>query len=79
MLTCRELARLTARDELEDAGWAKRLDVRLHLFMCRHCRAYAAQLRAIGGAARSLGRSRLEDEAALNRLERAILKGEPRD
>ena len=74
MLTCKELAKVIASDEFADAGWKQRLGVRLHLLMCRHCRRYRTQLRAIGAAARQLfGRSQEEDQATLRRLERAIL------
>jgi hypothetical protein len=80
MLNCREVTRKIASEEFAEAGWRQRLGVRLHLFMCRHCRRYAAQLRAVGRAARSLWTTRPEDEDpdALKRLEEAILKGAPR-
>ncbi len=78
MLSCKEVTRLLAGDELERASWARRLAVRLHLRMCWHCRRYAAQLRAIGRAARSLWGAhpkKAEDPETLKRLEEAILKG----
>lgn len=80
MLSCREITRKIASEEFAEAGWRQRLGVRLHLFMCRHCRRYTAQLRAIGRAARSLWGARPEDEdpEVLKRLEEAILKGTPR-
>lgn len=77
MLSCKEVTCLLAGDELEKAIWARRLAVRIHLCMCQHCRRYAAQLQAIGRAARSLWgvRPADEDPEALKRLEEAILKG----
>ena len=53
MPSCREIARMVASDELTDAGWVRRLSVRFHLLMCRHCTRYAAELRAIGASARN--------------------------
>ena len=74
MLNCREVARLIASDELADTGWSKRALVRIHLLMCRHCRRYAAQLRAISTAALERGGFGPADLQTLERLERSILK-----
>ena len=74
MLACKEVTRIVAAEELDEAGWNRRLAVRLHLLMCRHCRRYAAQLRAVGKAARNIWGTRQADSEAIERLERAILK-----
>ena len=73
MVSCRELARLVAGGELADAGWARRLSVRFHLVMCRHCKRYAAQLDGIGAAARPSLQAGEPSAAVLRRLEREIL------
>ncbi len=72
MMSCRQVSRMIASDQLAAAGWRARLAVRPHLLMCRHCRRYAAQLAAIGDAARSLlrqdsGPSQDREEAILER------------
>ncbi len=64
---------MVASDELAAAGWARRLSVRLHLLMCRHCTRYAAQLRAIGASARKALHPSEPPRATLQRLERGIL------
>ncbi len=74
MLSCREVARLIASDELVDLGWLDRILVRLHLVRCHHCRRYAAQLRAISTAALERGGFGPADLQALERLERSILE-----
>ncbi len=74
MLSCREVARLIASDELVDLGWLDRILVRLHLVRCHHCRRYAAQLRAISTAALERGGFGPADLQALKRLERTILE-----
>ncbi len=74
MVSCKEVTRKIASDEFAEAGWKERLAIRLHLLLCRHCRGYAAQLRAIGAAARNLLGSRTQDPSALERLERQILE-----
>ena len=64
MPKCKEVSRSIAADELSAAGWKQRLSTNLHLLMCRHCRRYARQLRAIGDAARQVfGDTSLESGA----------------
>jgi predicted anti-sigma-YlaC factor YlaD len=44
MLTCKELTEL-ATDYLEgDLGFIRRLAIRLHLAMCKHCPTYLRQI-----------------------------------
>ena len=74
MLTCKEVATAIGRDEWCTASWRRRLALRLHLLMCAPCRRYAAQIRTIGTAARSLFRERGEDPTVLERLHQTILK-----
>lgn len=73
MLTCQEVARLVAQDELGASRW-QRIEVRLHLLMCRFCRRYRAQLRAIGDVSRQVFGAATEDASTLARLERSILE-----
>ena len=54
MLRCKEVTRLHASGELAIAGRVERLQVRLHLMMCRHCRRYVDQLKAIARSAAAL-------------------------
>ncbi len=74
MPNCEEVARLVASDELADAVWSDRALVRLHLLMCRHCRGYAAQLRAIGAAARDRSDADGADRASFEKLQDSILQ-----
>lgn len=47
MLSCKEVTEL-ATDYLEgDLAWRERVRVRLHLWMCRHCRRYLDQMRKV--------------------------------
>lgn len=54
MLRCREVTQLVGSDELARAPWRVRFGVRLHLAMCRFCRAYARNIRQLGEVARRL-------------------------
>ncbi len=73
MLTCKDVATTIGRDEWRAAPRGRRVALRLHLLMCRHCRRYAAQIRALGTAARSLLRAHGEDPTVLERLHETIL------
>ena len=82
MLTCKDVTTMIASEEFAEAGWRERLGVRFHLAMCRHCRRYEAQIRAIGAGARKRWGPQAEDSATLQRLEQSILKrssGPPQD
>ncbi len=62
MLSCRDVTTLLARDELSTAPLRRRLGVRLHLYMCEHCRRFSREITAIGSAMR--GATRDDDLAA---------------
>lgn len=74
MLSCVEVARILASDHHPDANWIRRLSLRLHLVMCRHCRRYDKQLDLIGTEARRSCETTDADESALQRIEQALRK-----
>lgn len=74
MLTCKEVARTIAADELAAADWRRRLSVRFHLFICRHCRRYAAQIRTLGAGVRHVLDDEIPDAASRERLRQSILE-----
>ncbi len=57
MMTCKEVSTLMSKGGLVDAPLRVRLAVRLHLSMCRHCRAFKRQLEALANTARTLSAS----------------------
>jgi anti-sigma factor ChrR (cupin superfamily) len=69
MMTCKEVSTAVASEDLARLSWGRRIGIHLHLLMCRHCRRYAAQLAAIGNAARRLYRA----EPPTKSLEESIL------
>ncbi len=73
MLCCQEVARQIASDEFTEANLWQRLQVRLHLLMCRHCRRYAVQLHSIDETARNLWGPHTQDPSTLERLEGEIM------
>lgn len=74
MISCKEVSRAVASEELSAWGWRQRLSVRLHLLMCRHCRRYSRQMRAIGEAARGLFGGRSLEPEAHEHLRKSILE-----
>ena len=70
MRPCSEIGRLVASDEILEASWLIRLETRFHVFMCKHCKAYADQLRRLGQAARVLFSAppNTEEQESINRL-----------
>jgi len=77
MPTCKEVTRAISTDELSEAGIGRRLAVRLHLLKCRYCRRYAAQIRALGDAARGLF-GKTTDSVGLEDLKARILSQAPK-
>jgi len=72
MLKCSEVSRLVAAGESEALGFMKRLEMKFHLFMCKHCRNYVAQIRSIGQGARDLAAENETDPAKLQQMEQKI-------
>ena len=60
MLSCKETARLLSESLEHPLPFRRRLGLKMHLLMCRFCRRYARQVRAIESVARSYAR-RVED------------------
>jgi len=77
MLTCKEVSRTIASDELSAASWRQRLAAKLHLLMCRHCRRYAHQIDQIGEAMRESLNDGSPDPESRNRLRSTILESLP--
>lgn len=72
MLKCQDASHLIASGEAEDLGFFKRLELRLHLLMCRHCNNYSRQIQALGTGARRLIRTQEPTQDELQHLENEI-------
>lgn len=55
MMTCHDVSTLVSTGGLPDAPFVRKLGVRIHLAMCRHCRAFRRQIETIARAARAVG------------------------
>jgi len=74
MLKCHEVSRLAASEEIARAGLWRRMEFRLHLMMCRHCRNYVRHVGLIGAAVRRLMKTAAEDAQVVERLEAEIME-----
>ncbi len=68
MYRCSEVVRLIASDEYLAGGVLKKLGIRLHLAMCKHCARYARQLRALAASLRIAEHEVPPSEATRNRI-----------
>ena len=55
MITCQEVSMLVSTGQLADAPMTRRIGARMHLAMCRHCRAFRRQIEALVRAAQAAG------------------------
>ncbi len=72
MLKCKDVSHLIASGDAEELGFLKRLELRLHLMMCRHCQGYADQIKALGAGTRRLMGAREPTAEELQHLENEI-------
>lgn len=78
MLSCKQVARLLSTEELHRASLSTRWGVRMHLWMCRHCSRFAAQIRLLGSAARASHRTESgKADAEAETLEDRIIRRLP--
>lgn len=54
MIRCRNVAELLTSGRLREAGFGTKFQVRMHLWMCRHCARLARQVRLMGEVASKL-------------------------
>ena len=55
MTTCHDISMLVSTGGLAEAPLLRKLEVRMHLVMCRHCRAFRRQVETIAAAALAAG------------------------
>ena len=54
MISCKNVAKLLLSGQTEGQSWWKRLEVRLHLVMCKFCSRLARQLKQLRSGARQM-------------------------
>ena len=71
VMHCREIAAILDSDQFQQLSWVNRIQVRVHLWVCWHCRVLVRQIQMLGRAARK--RAQIRDKEAVG-LESRILK-----
>ncbi len=76
MMRCRTVAELLSSDQLRKASATKRLQVKLHLWMCKYCSRFQRQLEQLRLAARKMVDSTDAEKAGdgANDLEARLLR-----
>lgn len=78
VLSCRDVTERASEYLDGDLPRWQRLRVRLHLFICRDCRRYVRQLRAVVDALRRLPSTTVSDETVRSLFE-SINRSEQKD
>jgi len=72
MISCKNVAKLLMSDQLQAQSWWKRMEVRLHLAMCRFCSRLARQMEQLRSAARGMSQHEGTDRDCEDRLIRRL-------
>jgi hypothetical protein len=74
MLKCKEISALVSTDDLDNAGFMKKVEVRMHLLMCKHCARYFDQIKSVGKGAKDLALNQEAHMEQIERMEKHILE-----
>jgi len=72
MISCKNVAKLLMSDQLQAQSWWKRLEVRVHLAMCRFCSRLARQIEQLRSATRRPSEQEETDSRFKDRLIRRL-------
>ena len=68
MIACKEVASILMSDRLASQTWMRRVEIRLHLAMCKFCSRLAPQLVQLGVRARLMADSEVVSSDFEDRL-----------
>ena len=72
MISCKNVAKLLMSDQLQAQSWWRRMEVRLHLAMCRFCSRLARQIEQLRSATRRMSEQEEADSGVEDRLIRRL-------
>jgi len=72
MISCKNVAKLLMSDQLQAQSWWRRMEVRLHLAMCRFCSRLARQIEQLRSATRRVSEQEEADSSLEDRLIRRL-------
>lgn len=74
MLKCNQVSGLVSTDEVDDLSLMKKLEFKMHLWMCGHCRRYVQQIKSLGLGARHWATGCEAEPQQLKRMEEHVLE-----
>ena len=72
MMSCQNISKLLMSDQLKAQSWWKRIEVRLHLAMCKFCSRLERQLEQLRSGARQMHDQEEADPGLEDRLIRRL-------
>jgi hypothetical protein len=72
MISCKNVAKLLMSDQLQAQSWWRRMEVRLHLAVCRFCSRLARQIEQLRSATRRISEQEEADSGLEDRLIRRL-------
>ena len=72
MLKCNQVSRIVSTDDYHELGLMKKVEFRLHLMMCSHCKRYVDQILSLGLGCRQQVKDMEASEEQLGRMEGKI-------
>jgi hypothetical protein len=72
MISCKNVATLLMSDQLQAQSWWKRMEIRLHLAMCRFCSRLARQMEQLRSAVQGVSQQGGADSDFEDRLIRRL-------
>ena len=75
MLKCKQVSTLVSSGDIDNAGFMKKVEVRMHLLMCKHCARYFEQMKSVGKGAKDLAHDQEAEPEQIERMEKNIIDG----
>lgn len=74
MLTCKEIVKILSSEER--SSWRRRIEIRMHLFMCHHCNKYAKHLHYLNQGLRQLFKAKSKEVTPeeISKIEAEVLR-----
>lgn len=74
MLKCNQVSQLVSTDEVQELGFMKKLEFKMHIMMCVHCKRYVQQIKSLGTGARHWATGCEAEPQQLRRMEEKVLE-----
>lgn len=74
MLKCNKVSKLVSTDEVAELGFMRKMEFKMHLLMCVHCKRYVQQIKSLGQGVRHLASTCEAEPEQLKRMEDQVLE-----